>query len=118
MEQTLTFDQLPLAVSLLAQKLENIERLLTERSEQVPTEQPDQLLTIEQTAEFLSLAVPTIYSMVSRKEIPFMKRRKRLYFSRAELTAYLKEGRHKTNAEQSALADDYLATKKPRQRAN
>ncbi len=76
------------------------------------TEQPDQLLTIEQTAEFLNLTKPTIYSLVSRNEIPFMKRSKRLYFSRVELINYLKQGRKKTNSEVEAEAQLYLLNRK------
>jgi excisionase family DNA binding protein len=61
--------------------------------EQTPTEQPEQLLTIQQAAEFLSLTVPTLYSKTSKGELPFMKRGKRLYFSRTELMEYVKAGR-------------------------
>jgi excisionase family DNA binding protein len=56
----------------------------------------NELMTVHQCAEFLSLAVPTIYSMVSRGQLPFMKRSKRIYFSRSELMDYLKEGRKQT----------------------
>jgi hypothetical protein len=31
-----------------------------------PTDQPEQLLTIQEAAEFLSLTVPTMYSKVSK----------------------------------------------------
>ena len=70
-------------------------------SKQVHSNQPtetDKLLTVHEAAEFLSLAVPTVYSMVSRGELPVMKRSKRLYFSRVELINYLKQGRKKTLA--------------------
>jgi len=60
-----------------------------------PTEQPEQLLTIREAAEFLSLKVATMYSKVSKGELPVMKRSKRLYFSRTELLEYLKDGRKK-----------------------
>ena len=69
------------------------------RNEQPTTDQPEQLLTIQEAAEFLSLTVPTMYSKVSKGELPVMKRGKRLYFSRAELLEYLKAGRKKSNAE-------------------
>ena len=69
------------------------------RNEQPPTEQPEQLLTVLEAAEFLSLTVPTIYSKVSKGELPVMKRSKRLYFSRTELLEYIKDGRKKSNAE-------------------
>ena len=64
-----------------------------------PADQPEQLLTIQEAAEFLSLTVPTMYSKVSKGELPVMKRSKRLYFSRTELLEYLKDGRKKSNAE-------------------
>lgn len=73
-----------------------------------PTEQPEKLLNVQEAAQFLSLTVPTIYSKVSRKELPVMKRSKRLYFSSKELIAYLKGGRKMSNAEIEAEAEAYL----------
>ena len=75
-------------------------------------DQAEQLLTIQEAAEFLNLTVPTIYSKVSRSEIPVMKRSKRLYFSKLELISYLKEGRKKTLAETAREAELYCNTKK------
>jgi len=77
----------------------------------LPTEEPDQLLTIHEAAEFLSLTVPTMYSKVSKGELPVMKRSKRLYFSRNELLEYLKAGRKKSNAEIEQEAKAYLNRK-------
>lgn len=77
-----------------------------------PQPEKDELLTIKQAANFLSLTVPTIYTKVSKSELPFMKRSKRLYFSKKELTEYLKKGRVKTNDEIETEAKEYLANKK------
>jgi excisionase family DNA binding protein len=112
MENSLTFDQLPNAVQQLANKLENIEKLLKNKS--YPPLQPpqEQLLTIQEAAEFLKLTVPTIYSKVSRGELPVMKRGKRLYFSRIELMQYLKAGRKRTNVEIEQEAEVYLSKKR------
>ena len=82
------------------------------RNEQPTTDQPEQLLTIQEAAEFLSLTVPTMYSKVSKREIPVMKRSKRLYFSRTELVDYLKDGRKKSNAEIEQEAKAYLSNNK------
>jgi len=57
-----------------------------------PTNQTEQLLTIQEAAKFLSLTVPIMYSKVSKGELPVMKRGKRLYFSRTELLEYVKQG--------------------------
>ncbi len=77
-----------------------------------PTKQPEQLLTVQEAANFLSLSVPTIYGKVSKGELPVMKRSKRLYFSSIDLMDYLKAGRKKSNAEIEAEAEAYLSNKK------
>jgi len=90
-----TFEQLPEAISSLHDKVDSIKALLADdRQEQHSP--PSDLLTIGQAAELLSLSVPTLYTKVSRKEIPVSKRGKRLYFSKVELSAWVRSGRKKT----------------------
>lgn len=108
----ITFEQLPTAFTQLFNKVENIERLLQQKTE--PRPEADQLLTIQQAAEFLKLSVPTVYGLVSRSELPVNKRGKRLYFSKQELTDWVKSGRKKTQAEIQAEANAYLLSKKKR----
>ena len=74
-------------------------------------ELPEQLLTIQEAANFLNLTIATMYTKVSRNEIPVMKRSKRLYFSRTELLEYIKGGRKKSNADIAEEADTYLSTR-------
>ncbi|WP_209399823.1 helix-turn-helix domain-containing protein [Pseudozobellia sp. WGM2] len=101
------------------------EKLITDISERVTAnilkavrnntstyEQPEQLLTIQEAAQFLNLTVPTIYSKVSKGELPVMKRSKRLYFSSIELIEYLKEGRKKSNSEIEQEAEAHLSKNK------
>ena len=112
MEQNLTFNDLPTAVTMLTKEVSELKRLLIEKQENLPTEKPEQLLTVQEAAQFLNLTVPTIYSKVSKGELPVMKRSKRLYFSSTELMEYLKEGRKKSNAEIEAEAQAYLSNNK------
>jgi excisionase family DNA binding protein len=74
--------------------------------------QLEQLLTIQEAAEFLSLTIPTMYSKVSKGELPVMKRSKRLYFSRTELLEYLKVGRKKSTPEIEKEAQTYFSNNK------
>ncbi|WP_162415604.1 helix-turn-helix domain-containing protein [Cyclobacterium roseum] len=96
-------------------RLSSIENLILDikhKSQPVaPADQPEQLLSIQEASQFLNLKVPTIYSKVSKGELPVMKRSKRLYFSRAELLGYLKEGRKKSNAEIEQEAESFLKKK-------
>jgi len=111
MKQKLTFNELPEAVNQLSSKLDTIEKLLVQQNEPPPPGPQDQLLTIQEAAKFLRLSVPTIYSKVSRGELPVMKRTKRLYFSIQELTDYLKAGRKISKVEIEAEANSYITRK-------
>jgi len=114
MERIFTFDQLPQQVANLTKEVGELKRLFLKTSEQISTTSSEQLLTVQEAAKFLNLTVPTIYSKVSKGELPVMKRSKRLYFSREELTNYVKQGRRKTNTEIASSADEYLTQKKKR----
>jgi len=99
-----TFEQLPTMVFHLSQKVDELSEaiiLLTQKSSDPQHLAPDELLTVQQAAQFLSLSVPTIYGLIHRKAIPCMKRSKRVYFSKDELIKYLKEG--------AVIAPDYVA---------
>jgi len=109
----ISFEQLPKAVMLIQDELLGLKKLLQENYLEARQE-PDQLLTIQQVAEFLSLSVPTIYGLVSKSEIPCMKKGKRLYFSKDEITNWIKSGRKKTLAEIDIEADAYLLNQKKR----
>ena len=112
MEQSLTFNDLPSAVTMLTKEVSELKRLIIEKQEQQNSEQPEQLLNVDGAAEFFVPTRPTIYSKCSRNEIPFMKRSKRLYFSSTELMEYIKEGRNKTASDIDQEVDEYLSNSK------
>lgn len=112
MNTDLTFNDLPKAVNMLTNEVNELKSLLLKKQAEAPTRTTEQLLTIKEASEFLKLSVPTLYSKVSKNELPFMKRGKRLYFSSVELMDYIKQGRKKTGAEIEAEAEAYLSNNK------
>jgi excisionase family DNA binding protein len=111
---TITFNDLPEAIRQVQQKLDNIERLLSEKSENGADKPEEQFFTIHEAAQFLNLSVPTIYGYVSRSAIPVSKRGKRLYFSKLELIQWVKDGRKKTASEIESEAASYVKSKRGR----
>lgn len=98
-------------------RLRNIETLLLDLKHQPKavhssTQFIEKPLSISEASKFLNLSVSTLYSKVSRGELPVMKRGKRLYFSLPELIDYLKEGRKKSKKEIEAEAYQYLVKSK------
>ncbi|MCU4177638.1 helix-turn-helix domain-containing protein [Carboxylicivirga sp. N1Y90] len=76
------------------------------------SETQDKLLNIDEACKVLHLEKPTVYSKVSRGELPHMKKGKRLYFSHEALLEYIHSGRVKTNDELAESALDYLNIRK------
>ena len=109
----LSFEKLPQNVQLLYDKLMTIERLILSQNNANAPEM-DKLLTIQEASGFLHLSVPTIYGLVQRLQIPVCKRGKRLYFSKEDLTAWIKEGSKKTLAEINAETDTFLQSRRGR----
>ena len=77
-------------LNIIEKKLDQII-LNNEVSPEVKTE-PVELLTIDQAADFLHLSRATIYSKCSHKQLPYMKRGKRLYFLKDQLLEFMKAG--------------------------
>lgn len=96
-------------------RLNNIETLLLDLKhtpkEQGEQPEADELLTVQDTAKFLSLSVATVYGLISKGQLPVMKRSKRCYFSKVELINYLKAGKRKTVTELGSEADAYVKRK-------
>jgi excisionase family DNA binding protein len=107
----ITFEQMPNAINELQESVKNIERILLNKSNENKTKE-EEFLTVKETAEFLSLSVPTIYGLIHKGEIPVMKRSKRCYFSKIELINYLKLGKRKTLNEIEKEADRFISQKK------
>ena len=101
----------------LSNRLLNIESLLIDikhlKSKNTLNPEPqEKILSVSDAAEFLGLSSPTIYTKVSKGEIPHSKKGNRLYFFQSELLEYLKQGKKKSFAEIAHAADDYLKSKK------
>ncbi len=89
-----TFDQIPLMMTKIHDKLEYLEKLIVRISN--VEENKEELLNIQEASKLLNLSVSTIYSKVCKREIPVNKQGKRIYFYRHELMKWIKSGRVKT----------------------
>lgn len=96
--EKVSFESLPQAVSLLLEKVDSLEQLLKsqQNSNRVASDKP---MSISEAAKFVNLTVPTLYGFVSKRTIPFSKVGKRLYFSEADLTSWIQNGRQQTRDE-------------------
>lgn len=113
MFKDLTLEKLPQAVAMLLNEVSELKGLLKKQQENKPKqESEEQFFNVQKTASFLGLTSATIYSKVSRNELPVMKRNGRLYFSKLELLEYLKEGKVNHQDSVSDEVDELLSNNK------
>ena len=108
--EKITFNDIPEALTLLHQSVNELKVLLQDRNYHPPPE-VERPLMIEEAAKFLSLSVPTVRSRI-KKGLPVMKKGNRCYFFKSELAKYIESGRKKTDSEIDAETDLILATQK------
>jgi len=106
----ISFDHLPQAVFQLHEKLNNIERLLLEKSNTAQPE-PDRWFDLNELVAYdpEKRSKATFYGYTAKSEIPFQRNKKKLLFLKSEIDLWLKKGRNKTMDEISLKADTYLA---------
>lgn len=107
----INFENLPNAVYELTKEVNELKALLISNNELKQITDKEKFIDIKQASVFLNLSVSTIYSKVSRLELPVNKRGKKLYFSDHDLIAYIKQGKKKTNEEIDLEANKYLNKK-------
>lgn len=109
-QKPISFNDLPEAISEVLKRISRIEEIITAPS---PPEQGEELLNAQQAADLLQITLPTLYNKVAKREIPHIKKHKRLMFYRSELMDYLNSGRRKTSQQQVAATiskvDEQLA---------
>jgi excisionase family DNA binding protein len=81
---------------LLDKRLTRIESKIDSLTNQSSPPPLSEIGSISLATDITGLARQTIYQLVSARDIPFMKKGKKLYFSRTELTDWIKSGKRDT----------------------
>jgi excisionase family DNA binding protein len=102
------FDHLNHRLDQIYNKLDELQK---NRQKKEDDHDPHVILNVKQAAELLNLSIYSIYAKTSRKEIPFSKRGRHLYFFKTDLINWLKKGKYKTNDEIEKEVEQYLLKK-------
>ncbi|MBT2620609.1 helix-turn-helix domain-containing protein [Chryseobacterium sp. ISL-6] len=96
-----TFEQIPFVLERIEDQLESLRIFFLESEHQLKDSKD--FLNIREASQLINLTVSTIYSKVSRREIPVCKKGKQLYFSKKELLDWIMDGRRKTRTDYDQL---------------
>ena len=90
----------PITISEMRQLIrEEVEASISKNNAVATDVVENELLTIEETAKYINMAVSSVYGLVHTKRIPYIKRGKRLIFERTKINEWLHAGRQKTREE-------------------
>jgi len=111
MNEVLTFEQLPNAVTMLTNEVSELKRLLIEKQEQQP--ETDHWFNLNEFCDYHpdKPKKQTVYGWVQNSLIPVHKGGKKLRFLKSEIDNWIKKGRRKTLTEIADKAEQYLNKK-------
>ncbi|HEU4575740.1 MAG TPA: helix-turn-helix domain-containing protein [Chitinophagaceae bacterium] len=99
-----------MAEDIIIQKLNHIEKLLSEQSLL-----QKQVLNFNEACQYLDISQSHLYKLTSTKQVPhFCPQGKRLYFKRTELDEWLQRNRKSAADEIDQAAADYIIRNKRR----
>jgi predicted DNA-binding transcriptional regulator AlpA len=100
MKEAITFEAIPKAMAYLIEKVEALEKAISEKNE-TPVIPVDRWLNIDELKEYLPdhPAKATIYGWVSKRKIPFHKGSKKLRFLQSDIDKWLSGGKRKSESE-------------------
>ncbi|AHM63193.1 excisionase family DNA binding domain-containing protein [Flammeovirgaceae bacterium 311] len=90
--------QIPNYIEILFNRIDVLEERVNILSQSQPImgvaiQEEKQILNSQETANFLSVSLTTVYQLKAENKICCMKKGKRLYFTRESLVNFLQEGR-------------------------
>lgn len=104
-DETITFEQLPQAVSMLISEVKEVKSLLKTKS-QVPVEPADRWFNLQELCEYLPdrPAKQTVYGWIGQHIIPYHKKGKKLQFLKSEIDQWLLADQRQTLVQVRAQA--------------
>ncbi len=75
------------------------ETLRGVKQDEKTPDQQNEFLDISEASNFLKMAKQTLYGLTSNRQIPYIKKGKKVYFNKGEVIAWLNEGKMKTKSE-------------------
>lgn len=91
---------MPAAIGLLMEQVAHLERKLDEVTTAAPAK-ASEFLNADEAAALLQISKQSLYVKTMNRELPHIKRGKRLLFERTELIAFIRGGRVRTAKERS-----------------
>lgn len=93
---------------IIIERLNNIENKLDQLQKNKNEDSFNELLTVEEVADYLNYAKASIYGLVHKKDLPYIKTGKKILFKKKDIDSWIEDRKVKTKSEIKKMADDYI----------
>ncbi len=93
---------------IIMQKLSSIEAQLVAIREQQKQEFKDELMDISELGEYINYQKTSIYGLVQKRKIPFIKASGKLHFHKSDIDKWLTGGKRMTGEDTKRKAQEYI----------
>ena len=115
MKKNTNLSNLNLVIVPEAKLIEIIQKTVNEALQNASLLAPEQVfLSIHEASKLVGLTETTIYQKTSKNQIPHIKKNGKVYFEKADLVAWMQEGKVKTQAQIEAYAEKYIKKTSPK----
>lgn len=93
---------------LILERLDRIEKKLDEIQKEKNQKSNDELMTIEELANYINYEKTSIYGLVQKRKIPYIKASGKLHFRKYQIDEWLDSRKVKSKSEIEKMADEYI----------
>ena len=93
---------------IILERLDNIEKKLDQLQKNKDEDSINELLSVDEVANYLNYAKASIYGLVHKRELPYIKTGKKLLFKKKDIDRWIEDRKGKTKSDIKKMADDYI----------
>lgn len=93
---------------IILERLDNIEKKLDELKKEKSIEVNNELMTIDELGAYINYQKTSIYGLVKKRKIPYIKASGKLHFRKNMIDEWLDSRVTRTKSEIEKMADDYI----------
>jgi predicted DNA-binding transcriptional regulator AlpA len=113
--ETVSFERMPYEISLLKAEVNALKNIIIDFTKKLLPQadnNKNNFIDINEVAKITFKSINTIYSLTSKKAIPFYKNRNRLYFEYNEIQEWIITGIVKTKQNLDDEVDNIISNKR------
>ena len=93
---------------IILARLDTIENKLDELRKEKNIETNNELMTVEEVATYINFQKTSVYGLIKKRQIPFIKASGKLHFRKSDIDKWLDSKKVKTKSDIEIMGNEYI----------